>query len=370
MPIYWSMLFMTLIIGMVSKTAPQRRIERENKTYYTIHYGFAVAAFLYIIFFVGLRDRVLDTGAYVRSFNEAAANWSDLIQEVASESEGKGFYLLQGLFKIYISKSHYMWFLFLATISCLGLLKVLYKYSEDFPLAIYLFVADATFTWLLNGTRQFLVVCILFSFAEWLIEGKKIRYLLLVLVMTTIHSSAIFMVLVCLFVSAQKILDEKMMIFAIITVWGTKYSEKVFEMLDFVLEKDYVETLVEGVGSNIIRLLVSAVPILIVMAAYKYVKENSTPSIRLAINMSFVGTCFYFASSFTNGILVGRMPVYFTLYNLYLLPWLIKNCFNKESEKIAKILCMLLYGVYFYYQMEIAWGGLQYISEILNLSFK
>lgn len=369
MPVYWSMFFMTLVVGLLGELTTKKLVTVEGERRYTIQYVYAVFVFIYIIFFVGLRDKVQDTGVYVQSFINTPTNWTEMLQMVSNISSGKGFYFLQGIFKIFVSDNHYVWFVFLASISCCGLLRVLYKYSVDFPLTAYLFIANTMFTWLLNGTRQFLAVCILFAYTDWLLEGKKFRYILLVLGASLIHSSAIFMVPVCLFVSAKKLLGEKMVVFALITVIGTRYSEVVFNMLNFVLEKDYTEALAIGTGSNIIRLIVAAVPIMIVIMAYQYVKENASPSIYLAVNMSFIGVCFYFASSFTNGILVGRMPVYFTVYNLYLLPWLLKNCFKEKSKKIARMVCMVMYAVFFYYQMEIAWGGLMYVSDILNLQF-
>lgn len=369
MPVYWSMLLMTLVVGLLGELTTKQLVNVEGERRYTIQYIYAVFIFLYIIFFIGLRDSVLDTGAYVQSFKDMPVNWREILQFVSDSTTGKGFYFIQGIFKCFISENHYVWLVFLATVSCCCLLRILYKYSVDFPLTVYLFISNTTFTWLLNGTRQFLAVCILFAFTDWLIEGKKIRYMLLAFAMSTIHSSALFMIPICLFVSAKKILDEKMVAFAVLTVIGTRYSEKVFEMLNFVLDKDYTDALTTGTGSNIIRLFVAVIPILIVIVSYRYVNEKATPSIRLAVDMSLVGTCFYFASTFTNGILIGRMPIYFTVYNLYLLPWLIKNCFNEESRKIAKVACMVMYAAYFYYQMEIAWSGLTYISQILNLNF-
>lgn len=99
-------------------------------------------------------------------------------------------------------------------------------------------------------------------------------------------------------------------------------------------------------------------------------EKKANKSIKLAINMSFVGVCFYFASTFTDGILIGRMPIYFTVYNLYLLPWLIHNCFEIRSRKIVWLGCACAYGLYFYYQMEVAWGGLMYVSDILHINFR
>ncbi|WP_461811498.1 EpsG family protein [Faecalimonas sp.] len=370
MPIYWSMLLVTIVIGILCYGTPLKKVIVDGRETGRVRLGFVVAVVAYIVFFIGFRDRVLDSSAYVRSFNELPSNFDELFAYLTILDNGKGFYFLAGIFKIFISKNHYVWFFFLAIISCFFLFKTLYKYSVDFPLSAYLFITMTTFTWLLNGTRQFLVVCILFGFMDWLIEGKKICYMLLTLLLTTIHSSAIFMVIIVFFISLNQIFTKKMFAFAILTVVGTYYSEYVFEFLSEASKTmNYTDTMGMDGGSNIIRLFVTAIPVLITMLNYKNVEKIAPVSIKLAINMSLVGTCFYFAATFTNGILVGRMPIYFTIYNLYLLPWVIRNCFTKDSRKIVWGLCVVSYLTYFYYQMCIAWGGLMYVSEFLKLEF-
>lgn len=145
---------------------------------------------------------------------------------------------------------------------CGCLFRTIYKYSIDFPLSAYLFIATTTFTWLLNGTRQFLVVCILFGFVEWIIEGKKIRYILLALALTTIHSSAIFMAVIVLFIEVNQTFTKKTIFFIGLTVVGTYYSEQVFEFLGETSESlNYADTMAIDGGSNIFRLIVASVPI-------------------------------------------------------------------------------------------------------------
>lgn len=362
------MLLLAGILAALSYGTSRKCVLVEGKEIYKTRFVYAILTFLYIIFWIGLRDKVLDTTGYIKMFNAMPTEWNQMIVTVVKAETGNGFYFIQGVFKILISESHYVWLSFLCAVSCFCLLRTLYKYSVDFPLTAFLFIASTEFTWLLNGARQFLAVCILFAFSDWLIERRIIRYMLLVLLMSTIHSSVIFLIPVCLFVSAKKIFDKKMVIFILLTVVGTYFSESVFEIVELGLDKDYTASLEAGSGSNIIRLFVSLVPIMIVILTYKCVKEKATPFVCLAVNMSLVGSCFYFASTFTNGILIGRMPVYFEVYNLCLLPWLIKNCFTRQSRKFMWLACAGIYTIYFYYQMCIAWGGLVYVSDILQIN--
>ena len=370
MPIYWSMMIVSGVIGLLCYGMPSKKVIVEGQETTRVRIGFVVVFVAYIVFFIGFRDRVLDTGTSITSFKSMPTDFTELFIYLEAIDNGKVFYFLSAVFKMFISDNYYAWLFFLALVSCGCLFRTLYKYSVDFPLTAYLFIANATFTWLLNGTRQFLVVCVLFGFADWIIEGKKIRYILLTLVLSTIHSSAIFMVVIVLFISVNDIFTKKMLFFVAVTVIGTYYSDQVFDFLSESSESlNYADTMGVDGGASILHLIIASVPIVIVLLNYRNVKRIAPQSIKLAINMNLVGICFYFAATFTNGVLVGRMPIYFTVYGLYLLPWVIRNCFTKRSRKVVWVLCAISYFICFYYQMCIAWDGLMYVRKFLKLEF-
>lgn len=369
MPIYWSMMCVTALFAFLSlsdnKLRYKQNVENMNKT----RFSYAFLTFAYIAFFCSLRDFVKDTSAYISSFNATPDDWSLITEYLSNFNTGKLFYLLQFFFKNLISDNHYFWLAFLCVISLGCLLRVYYKRSENFPFTAFLFMASASFIWLINGTRQFLVVCILFAFSDWLLEGKKIKYAFLAYALSFIHNAAIFMIPVCIFISAKKLWDKRLFLFVVLTIIGTAFSENVFDVLNDALDKDYSAGLAADTGSNILRLVIALVPVIIIAVERKIVEDEADDGIILAANMSVVNACFYLASTFTSGILVGRMPIFFSVYNLYLLPWLIKHCFKWDKYKIITILCIVFYTLYFYYQMHIAWDGLEYVSEILNIHY-
>ncbi len=79
--------------------------------------------------------------------------------------------------------------------------------------------------------------------------------------------------------------------------------------------------------------------------------------------MSVICVGIYFLGIFTSGVLVGRLPVYFELYNIILLPYLLKECFTKESSKIMFILCTVGFLGFYYLQTQ----NYYYISEFTGL---
>lgn len=322
---------------------------------------------LLLLFFVGLRDEVLDTYAYINSFLETPNNFKSAVAYALSFETGQLFYLIQGVFKTFISENHYLWLAFVGGLSLYCLYRQYRKHSPDYTFSFFLLVSSTTFTWLINGTRQFVVVCFLFALSDLIVRKEKrckFIYLFLIVVLYYAHSSCLFLLPLVYLCSRGKLLDKWMFIIVIATVFATMYSDSILGAASDIMNKQY--TMGEGKGSSIPRLLVSLVPLALVLLKWKLVKEKASPFIVFSINMSLVGACFFFAATFTNGILVGRMPIYFTLYDYILLPWLIKNFYNRGIVKIA---CVVFYTVFFYYQMVIAWHDLPYVSKILGIYY-
>lgn len=332
MPVYWSMLIFSIIILFFGQQATRTLYTSNNQAVYNTSRILVFTSALYIAFFICLRDEVLDTYAYIATFKNIPTDWNRILAEASDIHTAKGFYYIQSFFKYFISENHYAWLSFLCLISIGCLFRTYRKYSCDYPLTFFLFIASTTFSWLLNGVRQFVVVCILFAFIDWLLGDwkQKIKYLVLILFLSMIHSSCIIMIPICVLCSRGKLLDKWMIFMVATTIIGTIFFDRVMGQTMALVGKDYTEAIETGSGSNIFRFFISAVPVILMLFRLKQVKTQTTPVITLAINMSLAGACFFFASTFTNGILIGRMPIYFTIYNFFLLPWLIKNCYPSE----------------------------------------
>ena len=64
--------------------------------------------------------------------------------------------------------------------------------------------------------------------------------------------------------------------------------------------------------------------------------------------MSIISTGLYVVSMFTSGIFIGRLPIYFSLYNYILLPWEIENLFTERSKKLVYIGLIGFYLLFYY----------------------
>ena len=145
-------------------------------------------------------------------------------------------------------------------------------------------------------------------------------------------------------------------------------------LTDVVEQTDYASSVNEfkntDDGTSPIRILVESIPIIMAFIYRNKIKEKLTPIIKLSINMSLIASGLYIISNIArSGILLGRLPIYFSLYNLILLPWLLNNIFEKKEKNFVYYIMILCYFAFFYYQMQVAWGGLEYISKILNMKY-
>jgi transmembrane protein EpsG len=72
--------------------------------------------------------------------------------------------------------------------------------------------------------------------------------------------------------------------------------------------------------------------------------------------MSILSTGFYAISIFTSGMYLGRIPIYFSLFNYILLPWEIKLIFEEDMQKTINLAAIVFYLAYYVYQTHFTWG--------------
>lgn len=368
MPIYWT-LFVISIIMFYSESAflhPDGRISNLSKDYYSKERIIALITLIPLLFFLSFRDVVLDTYAYVAMFKNLPTDIESLNNQLADNESGRIFAYLAGLFKIFFIDNHYCWFTLLAFVNIWCIYKVCIKYSPNLALSIYLFIAGATFTWCLNGIRQFLVVTLLFYFSKLLLENKRGWFIVVVFICSYIHRTAIFLIPIAFIISTKKLYGKWMFIIVLATLVGTRFSDALMGQAMDMIDKQY--TIQENTGANIIRFLFESVPVAISLLKIKTVKAIAPPAIILGLNMSLVGACFMLLATFTDGVLVGRMTMYFTIYNLYVMPWLLYNCFGGIRLLVINLF-VAVYAIWFYVQMCIAWDGLMYVSEALEIYY-
>lgn len=367
MKVYWTFLILSLVVWFLS--ARRYRVVREGNHYETrgmVAQGLLL--FGVMIFFCGLRSAVGDTETYIQMFDQWPSHISQASQ--ATGIDEKGFLYLTILYKQLISTDFHGWFFIIALISGLFMMAALLKYSSSFGFSCFLFIATAMFTYLINGMRQFICIAILFFFSSLITERKFFKYFILVALLSTIHTSA-WILLIFYFLGRIKpwsgqmiVLLVGVMAIGVVMVYKPTLVETLLGESEY---SNYSDLLTGGgVGGSVFRLAVAFVPVAISFFARRVIEEINSPIINLSIIMSVTNFGLYFIATLTSGMAVGRLAVYFDIYNVLLLPWLLKYTFTEESRKIMTALCVFFYILFFYYQMVITWH-LNYVSDILHL---
>lgn len=371
MNIYAALIIWFIIWGIcaniVSKPILVGEENYENRT----NMFMAIITFSLLIIIAGLRSGMADTYAYIQQFNSLSSNFENMYSDVLAYSKSKGFYFFAGIIKCYISRDFHVWLFIVATINGLCVAFTLRKYSSNFAISALLFILTGYFTWMFNGLKQFFAATIMFSLTTLIVNKKIIPYMIVVIIMASFHSTVLILI-PAYFIVQGEAWNKRTLLFIIFIMIAILFAGRFTTIFNEVVENTSYNDSMQLLsstddGTNIIRVIVEAVPTIIAFIYKDKIKHISTPIINLCINMSILGTGIYIISKIvSSGIMIGRLPIYFTMYNLILLPWLISNIFDKKERRLIFYIMLLCYFAYFYYQIFIAWNGGKYVSDILT----
>ena len=367
MVIYNTMIFWIVACGVLySISNKSHTIATAGKATNRIPIFVAIITFGYIIFWAGIRSGVADTRAYINMYEAMPNNLTAIPELWASNNKAPGFYTLAIIFKCIVSDNYHFWLMFIAMVSGFSVMYAVWKYSDNFFYSAFLFIVTINFTWLLNGIRQFLVVSILFALSDWIIERKTWRYIIAVLILSTIHFTALIMIPIY-FIVTEKPFGLKIILFLIALLLAIVFLEPFIDMLELFLEETqyggFSEYFVDDDGVNPLRTLVATIPSIIAFMSRKKINHINDRLLDLCINMSLISAGLYLLGVFTSGILFGRFPIYCELYNIILLPALFKRCFGKNNAIIMYVLCAVGFLLYYFLQMK----DYYYISDLTGL---
>lgn len=320
--------------------------------------AFAWVVFLPLIIWTGYRGYVGDTGAYMKAFAEMPSQFGGIPAYMAAVTKDKGFYLLSALIKCIVGNRVNLYFLIVAFIQAYFLIRVYRKYSSNYVVSFLLFIISTDYiSWMFNGMRQFTAVALtLFSF-DFILRKKYAQAILIIIAASFFHQSALLMI-PFIFIVQGRAWNKKTLLFIFGVILAITFIGEFTGLLDQMLAETQYENVVsdwlewEDDGTNVLRVLVYAVPTILSLIGLRFIRNENDPVINICTNMSIVSTGFYLVSMFTSGIFIGRLPIYFSLYNYILLPWEIKHMFTEESGKLIYIAMIVGYLGFYWYSIR------------------
>lgn len=333
-----------------------------GRTEYRPTWFFAILVFAPVIYLAAVRGSFADTYAYLQSYKEFPASFSELVRFMSTIKKDSGFSFLSGLIKLLIGNRTVIYLAIIAVFQSLLLISVYRKYSPAYITSIFLFIASTDYiSWMFNGLRQFMAVTLIFAASGLMLRRKWIPTILVILLASTMHQSALLMIPV-VFIVQGKAWNGWTLFCLVGAMLAVLFVDQFTDILDNMMQETQYSNMVSDWeewgdnGTNVLRVLVYAVPTILSLIGLRYIRYEGDTLINMCVNMSVMSTALYIISMFTSGIFIGRLPIYMSLYNYILLPWEIEHMFTKQSQKIVSICMVGAYLLFNVYQMKFAWG--------------
>ncbi len=321
----------------------------------------AFIVFVPLIIWAGYRGLwYADTAAYKYMFEKAPSTLEGFWEYVSGQPKDPGYFAFMAIFKNIISDNYQLFFLLIALIQGLCLTHIYRNYSCNYLLTITMFVLSTDYiAWMHNGMRQFLGACLIFLTYPMIMKKHYVPAIVLTLLVSRLHATALI-IIPFFFICQGKIWNSKTLIFALAVFVAVnnsgQFSELIVDVMEDTQYKAEITDFINSNGTNILRTLVYCVPAFMSFIFRKRIELQKNPEINYAINMTIISAGLYIISSFTSGVMVGRLPIAFSLYGYITLPWIIKTIFTERSVQYVIIIIIVLYMIFFYYQMHFVWG--------------
>lgn len=349
-----------LLMAVYNIQQPSARIRHSRP----IPWAYAIISMGYIVFWAALRSGFVDTSAYIRLFQANPDTVSEAFKVLVSSTKDKGFDFIQIIFKSFVSHDFHWWLAFVAIASAIPITIAYRKRSCDYLYSIYLFITSTTVIWMFNGIRQFLAAAILFGFGYLIVDRKLIKFLAVLIVCASIHGTAIILLPMYFFVIGKPF-NKRMVIFILAVLACAVSIAPLLDSMETILaETAYAQNLnqfAEDDGVHPLRVLFSCIPVFLAFIRRKQIIALNNSYVNMCVNMSTVASGLYFVGMLTSGIMVGRLPIYFSLYSYVLLPYLL-NYVYRDFRKLLYTIIFIVYLIFYYLMCN----QIYYISDILG----
>lgn len=325
-----------------------------------------VIVFGYIAFLAAMRSGMNDTPVYIETFENSPGVFSNISSILSSSQKDKGFYILENVFKMIVSDDYHLWFAFFAVIESLIFVYVLRRESASILVSCYYFFASTLYYNYFSMMRQWFAVCLFFFAFKYLKDKKFWQYLIICIIAAQFHTSAYFCI--------------PIYFFAHLKPWSKKQLSLVFAfcvallflnpMLSSLEGSDstysYVyETMATSSGSSPVRILISAVPVILCFMYRHKIDREHNKTLNISINMSLIGLLLTIVATFTSGLYLIRMSTYFNLFNMIVFSWLLEKIITGKNKTLFKGCFYIFYLAFYIYQMKYQ-GAFGYISDIIG----
>lgn len=362
---YWWLLIWLFLGGAIFGNMPKCQKRLNGKTVERWDVLPAILMVLPYIIWAGCRDGSFgDSGVYQNGYRNAAGGIQEALSLFTSDSKDPGYYAFLLVMKSILGNQEKLYFTIIAAFQLICVALIFRRYSTNYWACIFLFVVSTDYlSWMHNGMRQFIAVAIIFAGFRYIIEKQYVQIILLILLASLFHGSALLMIPI-IFIVQGRAWNRKTVLMLMATIMVIFFVDRFTPMLNNLLQDTQYDDMMTNEiwttddGTNIIRVAVYSVPALLALFGLKYIRAANDPVMNICVNFSIVTMALYLLASVTSGIYIGRLPIYTTLQGYIALPWMIDRIFERKSATFVRYVMYGAYLAFFYYQMGITWNVL------------
>lgn len=316
--------------------------------YYRYNKGIILAFVFTLMFVASLRSGFVDTLAYKYIYAQVTVdNWRN--NQTGIET---GFIFFICLLKFISADPQF--FVMVTSVLILGAYtRTIVRYADDLPFSLYLFFF-LEFMTSMNGIRQYMVSAMLLLAIPLVLQKRFFWYAAVVLLLSTMHTS----VLVCIPLYFVVSRDRPGFLFAVIfgaCIFVIGAADSVFNFAQRVLPGfAYVSYLdpARARGMNLMRLAVNAFPVLLLLL-YNRVQANKgvDKPRHIVVFSNYLIIGFFFSLLSAQMLYFSRIGLYYSIGGILVIPHFINTIFVDRRRVLVKGAVILMYGVFFCYQI-------------------
>ena len=321
-----------------------------------------IALTIGLAFFAGMRSGIGDTGYYMYNF----LTYKDCnFTEVLSEKEF-GFKLLIVLLGK-ITGNPQFFLLVCSFITIILIFRTIKKYSEDVVLSVFLFISSGLYLSTMNGLRQYLVVAVFFAAISLILEKKLLSFIILCLLLSTVHTSALVMIPVYVFAQTKAWSQRKIVLLLLVFFCILFFSGSLMEFLsNMIADSEYGRYSASLLSSETqtahpLRVIIMCVPaILSFLERKSFSLEDKY--YRVYTNMAIL-TAILYGFSLRNWVFA-RLALYTVPYLLLFYPMLLKKLPKKSDKRVFYLAFYILFIIFFLFEVR----NTPYMSYYLRIN--
>lgn len=301
--------------------------------------------------FSGMRNSYNDTEAYIYAFTQCPTIW-ELKWTDMQLARNPLYSILSALVKTFTNDYHIL-FLICALFVNYSVLYFLKKYSKEYSLSVYIYIASGCFTMGMAAQKQILAMAILLWAVSALLEDKHTKFLLLVLCATLFHFYA-FVFIVAYFLRGKPWSKNQKIAFLFAcaaSVFFDRFIELFLGAIEFLVGR---ASIYDGVEMNPYRIVFHAVLPLVIFIYRNRIYKKEDCAQQLFANAAIMMFTVLIIASGGLANEVGRVARYFEIISIPAWSYIVYSMKDARQKYLAYLLVLSYYFVFFYYQFGVA----------------